>query len=297
MLVPRISAQERFRLPKLNFSGRGSVLRVGPIEVSENRVRLTRWPEAFADFRIVQLSDIHHGWFTPLRDVERAVRLANKLKPDLVALTGDFVSFSRAYVRPVAELLGRLRARYGVFAVLGNHDHRVGAELVTRALERHGVEVLSNRSLPVRSNGSAFYLTGIDDMTYRRDDLPRALRGVPSSAACVLLSHNPRILRFAAAFGVDLVLSGHTHGGQVTTPMLRAFYDRSGLFPRGWGQAGETRLYVSRGIGTVVVPVRIGCPPEIPLFRLSPRNSHPRESGRPETAHRAHRRAPDSRRE
>lgn len=274
MLAGKRYGQGDFRLPRLDFALRRRVRRTGPIEISENHVPLTRWPEEFSDFRIVQLTDIHHGLFLPLEEVERAVELANRLRPDLVALTGDFVSFSRNYIRPVAELLGRLEARHGVFAVLGNHDHRVGAELVARALERHGAQVLNNRNLAIRRNGSAFYLAGIDDMTYRRDDLPRALRSIPRGAARLLLSHNPRILRWAAALGVDLVLSGHTHGGQVLTPTLRAFYDRSGWFPRGWGQLGETRLYVSRGIGMTVVPIRIGCPAEIPLFRLRPSTGH-----------------------
>ena len=279
-------------MPRLDFALRRRVRRTGPIEISENHVPLTRWPEEFSDFRIVQLTDIHHGLFLPLEEVERAVELANLLQPDLVALTGDFVSFSRYYIRPVAELLGHLVARHGVFAVLGNHDHRVGGDLVARALERHGAQVLNNRNLAIRRNGSAFYLAGIDDMTYRRDDLLRALRGIPRGAARVLLSHNPRILRSAAALGVDLVLSGHTHGGQVLTPILRAFYDRSGLFPRGWGQAGETRLYVSRGIGMTVVPIRIGCPAEIPLFRLRRSNGHsigdrPHNQNSPRTHRRA----------
>lgn len=274
MLASRRFEQGEFRLPRLGLASRVSLRRAHPIEISENHVPLTRWPEDFSDFRIVQLTDIHHGLFMPLEEVAHAVRLANLLEPDLVALTGDFVSFSRVYVRPVAELLGRLRARYGVFAVLGNHDHRIGADLVTKALERHGTQVLNNHNLAIRRNGSAFYLAGIDDMSYRRDDLPRALRGIPRSAARVLLSHNPRILRLAAALGVDLVLSGHTHGGQVLTRKLRAFYDRSGLFPHGWDKAGETRLYVSRGLGMTVVPIRMGCPAEIPLFRLIPGNGH-----------------------
>lgn len=278
--MPRTTAPRRFKLPALGLRVRRRWRGTDPIEISENHVKLTRWPEGFADFRIVQLSDIHHGLFTPLAEVERVVELANLLEPDLVALTGDFVSFSHSYAWPVAEWLSRLRARFGIFAVLGNHDHRAGADTVTQALRHYGVEVLSNRNVPIRSNGSLFHLAGVDDMSYRRDDLARALHGIPRAAACVLLSHNPRILRAAAARGVDLVLSGHTHGGQVMLPKLRAFYDRKGLFPRGWDRAGETHLYVSRGIGTVVVPLRIGCPPEIPLFRVSARQSHTRVARR-----------------
>src|SRR5713226_5126205 len=106
------------------------------VEVSEHAIWLSRLPEAFRGFRIVQLTDIHHGRFVPLEAVVEAVELANQWEPDLVALTGDFVTFSRAYVEPVAALLGQLRARHGAFAVLGNHDFRVGADEITRALRR-----------------------------------------------------------------------------------------------------------------------------------------------------------------
>jgi predicted MPP superfamily phosphohydrolase len=256
------------------------------LEVSEPRIHLSGLPEAFAGYRIVHITDVHYGLFLPLEAVVDTVELANALQPDLVALTGDFVTFSRSCIEPVAVVLGRLRARDGVFAVLGNHDFRVGAAAVAHALRREGIEVLRNRHTVLRRRGQALYLAGIDDFRYRAD-LPRALRGVPAGALTVLLSHNPGIIQQAAAHRVSLVLAGHTHGGQVDLPILGNVYARrrEGMrFKRGWDCLGATQIYVSRGIGTVVVPLRYRCPAEIPHLRLLPATRvvrprpHPREA-------------------
>lgn len=249
------------------------------LEVSEPHIHLPGLPEAFADYRIVHITDVHYGLFLPLEAVADTVELANALQPDLIALTGDFVTFSRSCIEPVAIVLGRLRARDGVFAVLGNHDFRVGAAAVARALRREGIEVLRNRHTVLRRRGQALYLVGIDDFRYRAD-LPRALRGVPANAPTVLLSHNPSIIEQAAAHRVSLVLAGHTHGGQVNLPIFGNVYARrrEGMrFKLGWDCLGATQIYVSRGIGTVVVPVRYRCPAEIPHLRLLPatRALHP----------------------
>lgn len=253
------------------------------IEVSEHRVRLDGLPEAFRGFRVVHLTDIHHGLFLPLQAVVDAVELANRLAPDLVALTGDFVTFSTAYIEPVSAVLGRLRARCGVFAVLGNHDFRVGANQVARTLAGQGIEVLRNRNSIVRRHGHGFYVAGIDDLRYRAD-LPRALHGIPRGAATLLLSHNPAIIHRASRSGVSLILSGHTHGGQVNLPLVGSIYGRSPRrlrFKVGWDALGATQIYVSRGIGTVVVPVRYRCPAEIPHLHLQPREAGPKLVTRP----------------
>lgn len=256
----------------------------GAIEVSDRRIPIERLDASFRGFRIVHLSDIHHGLYLPLAAVMDAVLLANRLRPDVVALTGDFVTYSRACIAPVAEVLGMLRARYGVYAVLGNHDFRVGAEEITRALRRERIEVLRNTHTTIRRSGQPLHLAGIDDVAYR-GDLPRALRGVAPGAPTVLLSHNPRIIRRAARSGISLVLSGHTHGGQVRLPLIAGLLERSPRmrYKGGFDRLGSTHIYVSRGIGTVVLPVRFRCPAEIPRLHLHP--AHPGES--------SPRRAPD----
>ncbi|HKW89131.1 MAG TPA: metallophosphoesterase [Candidatus Acidoferrales bacterium] len=241
-------------------------------ELTEHRMALENLSESFRGFRIVHLTDIHHGVYFPAQALKAVVELTNEIGPDLVAITGDFVTHSRAYIEPAAEILGGLRAHEGVFAVLGNHDFRVGAEQISRALDRQGIQLLRNRHTELSRGGQNCYLAGIDDFRYRAD-LGRALRGVPRNAPTILLSHNPRIIGAAAKYGVGLVLSGHTHGGQVRLPVVGSIYGRSGKrsrFKSGRDSLGSTQIYVSRGIGTVLLPVRYGCPSEIPHFVLEP---------------------------
>ncbi len=244
----------------------------GGLGITTQRIWLSDLPEGFRGFRILQLSDIHHSLFVPLDQVAAVVELSNKLKPDLVALTGDFVSYSRSSIEPVAEILGGLRARSGVVAVLGNHDFRVGADAVDRALRRQRIQVLRNRHRLLQRRGATLYLAGVDDYGYGAD-LGRAMRGIPEDAATILLAHNPRLVTAAACRGIGLMLSGHTHGGQVNLPLLGTVYGRSPeqmRFKMGWDRLGATQIYVSRGIGTIVLPLRWRCPAEVPLLELEP---------------------------
>ena len=251
----------------------------GSLGITTQRIWLSELPEGFRSFRILQLTDIHHSLFVPLSQVAAVVELSNRLKPDLIALTGDFVTYSRSSIEPVAEMLGALRARAGVVAVLGNHDFRVGAEAVEKALRRHHIQVLRNRHQLLHQHGDKLYLAGVDDYGYGAD-LERAMRGIPEDAATILLAHNPRLLRAAACRGIGLMLSGHTHGGQVNLPLLGTVYGRSPeqmRFKKGWDRLGATQIYVSRGIGTIVLPLRWRCPAAVPLLELEP---HRREEGR-----------------
>ncbi|HKP72029.1 MAG TPA: metallophosphoesterase [Pyrinomonadaceae bacterium] len=240
--------------------------------VERRTIKLRRLPRQLDGLRIVQLSDIHHSPFTGREQVERAVALANSLNPDIIALTGDYVSHEREYAAPCAEMLGRLRARCGVYAVLGNHDHWTDAALITDLFRAEGIRVLVNEGMrfehPTHA-GASFWLAGVDDTMVGLEDLPLALAGSAADEMKLLLAHNPVVLRRAARQGVDLVLSGHTHGGQVT---LRAERSPSGRprrrLLRGLGRQGDTQIYVTRGLGTVVLPVRYGCLPEVSLLEL-----------------------------
>jgi predicted MPP superfamily phosphohydrolase len=242
------------------------------LSVERREVALRRLPRALDGLRVVQLSDVHNGPFTGPGQIERAVEQANRLDPDLVALTGDYVSHEREYAAPCAEILGRLRARCGVYAVLGNHDHWVDAPLITDLFRAEGIRVLVNEGMrfehPERG-GAHFWLAGVDDTMTGQEDLPLALAGSRAHELKILHAHNPLVLRRAAREGVDLVLAGHTHGGQVT---WRSETSRSGRprrrLLRGLGRQGDTQIYVSRGLGTVVLPVRYGCPPEVTLLEL-----------------------------
>jgi predicted MPP superfamily phosphohydrolase len=238
--------------------------------VNEERIWLDALPSAFQGLRVVQISDIHHGLFLPKEWLSEAVRQANRLNPDIIALTGDFVTYSRRNIGPAAELLGRLRARYGVYAVLGNHDFRVDAPAISEALRVQHIDVLRNRHVTLWFGGESVYLAGVDDYGYGAD-LRRAMRGVPREAATILLAHNPRVIHLASRHGVSLVLSGHTHGGQVNLPLLGTVYGRSPerlRYKIGWDRMGATQIYVSRGIGTIVLPWRLRCPAEITHLEL-----------------------------
>ena len=240
--------------------------------VNQERIWLDALPSAFGGLRIVQISDIHHGLFLPKEWLSDAVKQANRLNPDIIALTGDFVTYSRRNIGPAAELLGRLRARHGVYAVLGNHDFRVDADAITQALRRQHIDVLRNRHITIGFGRKSLYLAGVDDYGYGAD-VRRAVRGIPQDAATILMAHNPRIIHLASRHNVSLVLSGHTHGGQFNLPILGTIYGRSPerlRFKIGWDKLGPTQIYVSRGIGTIVLPLRLRCPAEITHLELLP---------------------------
>jgi uncharacterized protein len=240
-------------------------------EITEMDIHVRRLSQAHDGLKIVHLTDIHHSLYTPLGEVERAVKMTNHLQPDLIALTGDYVTFSPTYIWPVAQVLGRLRAKLGVFAVLGNHDFNVDADEMTRALKAHHIQVLRNSHFALESGDDRLWLIGVDDLWWSADDLEAGIRHVPAHDPKILLCHNPEGVRMAAEHHIDLVLSGHTHGGQVRLPVVGGLYAKSKLgkrFIAGWNRLDGTQIYVSRGIGKVLVPLRVGCPPEIACLNL-----------------------------
>lgn len=245
-------------------------------ELTETDIFLPNLPDAFENFRVALLSDIHHGHLFPLREVERVVRLTNDARPDLVALAGDYTTGRVRYIEPCAAALGRLRAPSGVFAVLGNHDHYTDGELTTRALVRHGINVLSNANTLLRRRGAtdALQLAGLDDAGWGKADWTRALHGLDASLPSILLTHEPSAIDASEARGVSLILAGHTHGGQIRLPFVGAparfltdeFRRLAGLYER-----EGTQLYVTRGVGTVGLHARLGARPEIALIRIKKR--------------------------
>lgn len=230
-------------------------------------IKLRRLPKKLDGYRVIHLSDIHHSPFTGAEHIERVVRVANRLRPDLMVLTGDYVSHHREYIAPVARLLGKLSARHGVHACLGNHDHWTDAELVVREFSDAGINMLVNEGFRLNAGGAAFWLAGVDDHMVGKTDVGAALTGSYPDELKVLLAHNPIIFREAARYGVDLTLSGHTHGGQIrvreTGKKLLPGRRKAGLHKK-----HDSQLYITRGIGTVVVPVRYHCPPEISLLEF-----------------------------
>ncbi len=235
------------------------------LELSRVSVPVADLPDALIGFRIALLTDLHRSRMVPRHDIDAAVTLALTERPDLVVLGGDYVTASdTTYVEDVADALGRLMAPHGVFAVLGNHD---GERSVTPALQRQGISVLRDARTRIQLRGEPVDLIGIRYWTKSAEAIAAMCRGaLPLS---FLLTHDPRRFPQAVALQVPLVLSGHTHGGQVVVPGLGAPAARKFPVVSGLAHEGRTTLFVSRGVGTVYVPMRLNCPPEVALLTLA----------------------------
>ena len=241
--------------------------------ISRLTVRLPDLPLPLDGFTICQLSDLHRGPLVPAEHLQHWVRLAMSLEADLIVITGDFVSVSARYAPSCAAALAPLRARYGVFGVLGNHDYWTGdAEGVRAALTRAGVQVLMNGSVRLNVNGVEWWLCGIDDVWSGSPDLDAALREVPEGAFHILLCHEPDFADTAAARNVPLQLSGHSHGGQVRLPLVGAplLPYLGQKYPWGLQRVANsgTLVYTNVGLGVSFPPIRFNSPPEITLLTL-----------------------------
>ena len=234
------------------------------IGVTEAALPVSGLPSSLDGFRIGLITDIHHSSMVPADDVAVAVRLALAAAPDLIVLGGDYVTWGeRGFVGPVTELLAPLSAPHGVFAILGNHDDDRD---MPAALGARGFTVLRDQRTRIAVRGERLEIAGIRFWTRRPQDIARVLRHTRDTT--ILLAHDPRRLTEAAALGVPAVLSGHTHGGQVVVPGFGAIARRRFPVVQGLGQRENTRIFVSRGVGTVYVPVRVNCPPEIAIVTL-----------------------------
>jgi predicted MPP superfamily phosphohydrolase len=242
--------------------------------VSEGDIALPSLPPSFAGLRLLLITDVHAGPFLPPRVLERTFERLVGLRPDLILLGGDLATSRVEEIEQSAGAFRRLGAPLGVFAVLGNHDYYTGdAPGVRRILEECGIRFLHNDSVELRRGDGCLFLAGIDDLHQGEPSLERALEGHDPSRASLLLSHNPDILPEASRRGVSLVLSGHTHGGQVRVPGLPVLVRQSRLrLDEGRFRAGKTELVVSRGLGVVGIPLRMACPPEAVLLTLRPRS-------------------------
>jgi predicted MPP superfamily phosphohydrolase len=241
-------------------------------EISERAVKLRRLHAPLHGLTVVQLSDIHVGNFMKQDKLERYVQVVNGLKPDLVALTGDFIGSSPEFIPACAMALEKLEAREGVFACLGNHDYWVGPRSVARALAAAGVEVLRNEGRTLVVKGVPLNIAGVDDPWRGRPDFDRALSMVDPNAPTIMLCHQPDLFPAAAQREIDLTLSGHYHGGQVKLQFFGFSVSPAHLiskFVEGLFTQGHSQLYVSRGIGITGPPVRLNAPPEVTLLRLT----------------------------
>jgi len=238
------------------------------IERTEHTLTFPHLPEALQGLRIVQLSDIHRSRLTPDSLIRQAVEVANRACPDLIVLTGDYVTDQQTDIEPCASLLASLSAPLGVYAILGNHDHIAGAQIVARALRRIGARVLINESV-LLSNG--LRIVGIEDDQPHRWNLHRAFAHCRTGEPTLVLAHNPsQVDQFPEK--ECYVLSGHTHGGQIHVPVLTAQKVRaigSAHYRAGWYTVGRARLYVHRGLGCVGLRLRFRAVPEVAVFTLA----------------------------
>ena len=234
--------------------------------VTRENVPVNGLPSALAGLRIGLMTDLHRSQLVSHEDVARSVRVLMGELPDLIVLGGDYVTWGdRRYVAPSAEALASLSAPHGVHAILGNHDDDHDMPL---ALARNGVHVLKDARTRLTIRHETIDLVGIRFWTKRQADIAALMRG--AAPMTVLLAHDPRRLTEAAALDVPLVLSGHTHGGQVVLPVVGAIAAQKFPVVAGLARRDKTTMFVSRGVGTIYLPVRINCPPEVAVLTLQP---------------------------
>ncbi len=241
--------------------------------VKKFNVSLKGLPEALKGFKIVQISDLHLGQMMTKKILEQIVDQVNSLKPDLIAITGDLADGSTAKLLNEANPLKNLKAEKGIYFVTGNHEYYSGVENWTLAIDKMGIKVLNNENIKIRREDDYFYLAGVTDHEGKNfgrkhaSDFKKALSGLENGKKKILLAHQPIAVQKASEYGTDLVLAGHTHGGQIwpfnyfvylQQPYLKGFYDYNG-----------TKLYVNQGTGCWGPPVRLGSKNEITQIILN----------------------------
>ena len=254
--------------------GYGALVGRTNFHVREIEAPIRDLPAGLEGLRIALLSDIHLSAFLSERELEQVIDATNETRPHVAVVTGDMISARGDPLDACLRQLARLRAEAGAFGCMGNHENYAGAlGYATREGGRLGIRFLRGQAQQLRFDAAVLNLAGVDyqPISQSRDYLPGAERMVVPGAANVLLSHNPDVIPAAARKGFDLTLSGHTHGGQVTVEILEQTLNPARFitpFVYGLYREGKAAAYVTRGIGTIGIPARIGARPEIALLRL-----------------------------
>jgi len=241
------------------------------VQLTEFEVAIPGLPPAFDGYRILQVSDLHASLYLPVAEVRARLAVAASVARDLVVFTGDLTG-ERPFLEGAADALATLTAPDGALAVPGNHDNWLSGRLVQEALRARGIRPLVNAHVTITRGGATLVVAGVDNPAYAdRDDLAAALEGVGEEQIVILLCHAPEIILRPRAARASLILSGHTHGGQIVLPLVGPLYVPSKLGRR-WA-AGLHRLdhgwlYINRGLGEIFPPLRVLCPPEIAVVTL-----------------------------
>ncbi len=240
------------------------------VEINEIKLALPRLPKEYKGLKLAHFSDLHMGFFYEPQHFSREMEKINHFKPDIICFTGDLVDNELDHMDETVELLRKLHAPLGKFAVLGNHDYYRDDELVAAHLTKAGFQVLRNQHAVVRRGSDVLYMLGVEDMTMSTPDIVRAAEGVPLDGCKILLSHAPNFALETLEHKIDLQLSGHSHGGQVRLPLIGHLVlpPNADRFPDGLQRVQETQMmvYTTRGLGTTHLPVRFYCRPELTFF-------------------------------
>ena len=244
-------------------------------DIIEKTIRIQNLPNEFKGFTIGLMSDIHSSVFMTKPEMDDYVAALNNLKTDIIFVPGDFVNSQTDEVYPFVEAFSSLRAPYGVFGCLGNHDFYADVDVVAREVDACGIKLLRNDAVKILKGNSFINLVGVDDVPFSGQAEPyleRALSSVQNPNPRILLCHKPYYLDTFASHNIDLTLAGHTHGGQIVFAKVgNLVVCPAALFSKYvWGlyKSGNSQMYITRGIGTVGVPFRINCPPEITKITL-----------------------------
>jgi predicted MPP superfamily phosphohydrolase len=269
-----LMVRQKMQLAMSGFRDKMGIHEFDPrdFEIVNLKVKIPNLDPAFNDYRIAHISDIHLGQWISAKRIEGVVNMVNKLEPDLIAITGDTVSYVvNEPVLDMLRVLKNLKPKDATVAVLGNHDHWVGAKQIRSVMDESNIIELENDVYTLKRGKATLHIAGVDSITLEKHDLDAVLNKLPSSGPAILLAHEPDFADISAATGrFSLQLSGHSHGGQMVIPMFGTPFRGSQFrkYPLGEYKVGKMVQYTNRGLGTNVFWIRINCPPEITILRL-----------------------------
>jgi predicted MPP superfamily phosphohydrolase len=255
-------------------NGLGNVSGDDDYEIVYKTVRIRNMPDELKGLRAVMISDIHAGPMDKAT-MDRYVARVNRLKPDIVLIPGDFVHNSNEQAEPLCEALSKLESRHGVYGCTGNHDYIADVDFVVKELEHAGVRMLRDTHTRIEVKGKELAIIGLDDVGEQEHFGPRfrrAVEGLDARLPHIVLCHKPYYIEEASEFGVGFMVSGHTHGGQIVAARILGYPVSLALlfskYVEGLYTIDSTQMYITRGIGTTGIHVRVNCPPEITVLTL-----------------------------